>query len=239
MATRPDPAETPSLDALRALIAREEQTDPLAGAKVGSQLALDILFDQLKTEQGVHAETLMALAGVLVGRSVQASLGAEAQQAGLSRIPGLQQVTCRDESQVLVGDPINRRLVEGYGSPWQLLNEAARQEGCASLPEAQELLLEGIQRIGTPAFGHPRVPASHAPRVLESSEQTRLWRLFLPLCGACCSDPADWTLLCGLLAARALRLVKPALAPDLALRLAMDSAIDAAKVPLSETDWQP
>ena len=41
-------------------------------------------------------------------------------------------------------------------------------------------------------------------------------------------------LLCGLLAVRALRLVKPHLDPALAFRLAMDSAIDAAKVPLAE-----
>jgi hypothetical protein len=74
--------------------------------------------------------------------------------------------------------------------------------------------------------------------VLEPDQQTMLWRLFLPLCAACCHDPADWSLLFGLLAARALRLVKPALAPDLAFRLAMDSAIDSAKPPLSEADWR-
>jgi hypothetical protein len=44
-------------------------------------------------------------------------------------------------------------------------------------------------------------------------------------------------LLFGLTAARALRLVKPALAPELALRLAMDSAIDTVKRPLSTADW--
>ena len=238
MALTRDEAKTPPLEELRALIEQEQKDDPLVGAKVGSKLALEMLLDQLTTEQGVHAETLMALAGVLVGRSVQASLWAEAHQAGHSRVPGLQLVRCHDDSQFLVGDPINRRLMEGYSSPWQLLSEAARQEGCASLPAAEQLLLEGINRIGTAAFGHPGVPPSHTPQVLEPGQQTMLWRLFLPLCAACCQDPADWSLLFGLLAARALRLVKPALAPDLALRLAMDSAIDAAKPPLSEADWR-
>jgi hypothetical protein len=231
-----DAAKTPPLDALRELIEQERENDPLVGAKVGSKVALEMLLDQLTTEQGVHAETLMAVAGVLVGQSVQASLWAEAEQEGQHRVPGLQRVNCHDGSQVVVGDPINRRLMEGFVSPWHVLSEAARQEGCASLPEAEQLLLEGIQRIGTPAFGHPQVPASHLPPVLPPSQCGTLWRLFQPLCAACCPEPADWPLLCGLLAARALRLVQPALAPDLALRLAMDSAIDAAKLPLSEAD---
>jgi hypothetical protein len=174
MAPTRDEAKTPPLEELRALIQQEQKDDPLVGAKVGSKLALEMLLDQLKTEQGVHAETLMALAGVLVGRSVQASLWAEAHQGGHSRVPGLQLVRCHDDSQVLVGDPINRRLMEGYGSPWQVLSEAARQEGCASLPAGEQLLLEGIQRIGTAAFGHPGVPPSHTPQVLEPDQQTML-----------------------------------------------------------------
>lgn len=56
---------------------------------------------------------------------------------------------------------------------------------------------------------------------------------------ACCQEQAAWTLLCGLLAARALRLVKPALAPDLAFRLAMDSAIEAAERPLTTSPDDP
>ncbi|MEB3319283.1 MAG: hypothetical protein VKO39_14235 [Cyanobacteriota bacterium] len=231
-----DASKMPPLDALRALIEQERRDDPLVGAKVGSKVALEMLLDQLTTEQGVHAETLMALAGVLVGQSVQASLWAEAKQEGQPGGSGLQRVRCHDGSQVFVGDPINRKLMEGFVSPWQVLSEAARQEGCGSLPEAQQLLLEGVQRIGTPAFGHPQVPASHLPQVLAPSQWRTLWRLYEPLCAACCQEPADWPLLCGLLAARALRLVKPALVPDLALRLAMDAAIDAAKLPLLEAD---
>ncbi|MFN9622178.1 MAG: hypothetical protein ACK587_05000 [Cyanobacteriota bacterium] len=236
MVPMPDESSTPPLETLRALIAREQEDDPLVGAKVGSKVALDLLVDQLATEQGVHAETLMAMAGVLVGQSVQASLWAEARAAGHSRIPGLQLVCDQAEGTYLVGDPINRRLMEGFGSPWQVVSEAARQEGCASLPGEEQLLLESIQRIGTPAFGHPQVPASHTPRVLPPEQRTTLWRLFQPLCAACCPEPEDWPLLCGLLAARALRLVKPTLEPDLAFRLVMDSALDAVRPPFPEAD---
>ncbi|MFN9547755.1 MAG: hypothetical protein ACK6AD_11920 [Cyanobacteriota bacterium] len=231
-----DAANPPQLDALRALIARERAEDPLIGPKMGSQVALDMLLDQLATEHGVHAETLMALAGVLVGQSVQACLWAEARQAGWNRVPGLRVVCCQDDSRYLVGDPLNRGLMEGYSSPWHLLSEAARQEGCAALPAGEQLLLEGLQRLCTPAYGHPKVPAAHTPQVLEPGQQSRLWRLFQPLVAACCQEPKDWPLLCGLVAARALRLVQPTLGPELALRLAMDSAIDAAKCPLAEAD---
>ncbi|MBM5815408.1 MAG: hypothetical protein FJ083_02090 [Cyanobacteria bacterium K_Offshore_surface_m2_239] len=234
-----DQAITPRLETLRVLIARERQEDPLVGAKVGSKLGLEMLVDQLTTTRGVHAETLMALAGVLIGVSVQASLWAEAQTRGQSSLPGVQRVTCRDTSERLVGEPITLRLMEGLSSPWQVLCEAARQEGADPLPDGQRLVLDSIQRIGTPAFGHPRVPAAHTPQVLASEEQTALWRLFLPLCRACCQEPGDWPLLFGLLGARAMKMVKPALSPDLALRLAMDAALDAAKLPLSDADWHP
>lgn len=234
MTSTSDDNHTSPLHPLRAVISEEGKDDPLIGVKVGSQVALEMLLDQLATERGVHAETLMATAGVLVGLSVQASLWAEAQQAGLSRIPGLQLVRCRDDSCHLVGQPINSRLMEGYGSPWQLLCEAARQEGCEAIPAGEQLLLEGIQRIGTAAFGHPRVPSAHTPTLLEPSQQLALWRRFQPLWEGCCDEPAEWPLLGGLLAARALRLVTPTLRPDLALRLAMDCAIDAARRPLSE-----
>lgn len=231
MPLRADDAMTPQLASLRALIAKQRQDDPLVGAKVGSKLALDMLLDQLTTEHGVHAESLMAISGVLVGLSVQASLWEEAQRLGQRRIPGVQRVTCGDNSQVWIGEPITKRMMAGYGSPWQLLREAARQEGCPSLPEGEQLVLDSVQRIGTPSFGHPAVPASHTPQVLAADEQIGLWRLYLPLCLACCDKTEEWPLLFGLLASRALKLVKPTLSADLAIRLAMDSALDAAKVP--------
>lgn len=223
------------LDALRALIAQQSANDPLIGVKLGSEEALEVLLDHLKTARGVHAETLMATAGALAGNSAQAALWEEARQAGAHRCAGLHLVRCHDDSCYWVGDPLNRKLVEGYGSPWQVLSETAKQEGCRSLPSAEHLLLEGLQRLGTPAFGHPHVPVEHTPEVLDPAEQERLWRMVRPLCEICCQDPADWPLLCGLLAARAMRLVKPALGPDLALRLAMDAAIDAAKRPLGDS----
>jgi hypothetical protein len=236
MAPKQDDTSTPSLEALRALITREREGDPLVGPKVGSKVALEMLLDQLATERGVHAETLMAMAGVLVGQSVQASLWAEARLGGHSRLPGVRLVSDKEEGLYLVGEPINRRLMGGLDSPWQVLSEAARQEGGASLPTEEELLQQSLQRIGTPAFGHPQVPASHAPRVLPPEQRTILWRLFQPLCAACCPEPEDWPLLFGLMAARALRLVGSTLGGELAFRLAMDAALDAARPPLPDAD---
>lgn len=65
--------------------------------------------------------------------------------------------------------------------------------------------------------------------MLDPSQQTTLWRFFPRLSAACCQEPAEWPLLRGSLASRARGLMKPTLAPDLAFRLAKDSAIDAAK----------
>lgn len=233
MAAPADDAHLPELAALQAVIAERREDDPLIGAKLGSELALNKLLHQLHAERGVHAETLMATAGVLIGQSLQASVWAEAEQAGQNGVVGLHLVRCQDDSCYFVGEPLNRKLLVGYDSPWQLLSEAARQEGCERLPDGEQLLLEGIQRLCTSAFGRPQVPAAHAPAALAPSEQGDLWLLFRPLCKACCSDAGEWPLFFGLVAARALRMVTPHLIPELAFRLAMDAAIDAAKVPLA------
>ncbi|MFN9531948.1 MAG: hypothetical protein ACK575_10990 [Cyanobacteriota bacterium] len=233
MAAPSDDAHLPELAALQAVIAERREDDPLIGAKLGSELALKQLLHQLQTERGVHAETLMATAGVLIGQSLQASVWAEAEQAGQNSVAGLHLVRCQDDSCYFVGEPLNRKLLVGYDSPWQLLGEAAKQEGCERLPDGEQLLLEGIQRLCTSAFGRPQVPAAHTPAELAAAEQGDLWLRFGPFCNACCSDPAEWPLLFGLVAARALRMVTTHLSPELAFRLAMDAAIDAAKVPLA------
>lgn len=227
-----DVPNLPAFAALRTWIAQERAKDPLAGPKLGSQIALDKLVERLTTDRGVHAETLMARAGVVMGQSVQASLWAEALEAGQTRVPEVREVCCENGSRYLVGDPLNRRLTEGYGSPWELLKEAARQEGHEDVPNRDEMLLDGIRRLGTPAFGVPRVPEAHIPQALDGEERQEFWWLIQPLCESCCSAPEEWPLLGGLIAARALRLVTSHLDPALAFQLAMDSAIDAAKIPL-------
>ena len=54
-----DDAKTPPLEELRALIEQEQKDDPLVGAKVGSKLALEMLLDQLTTEQGVLPQRVL------------------------------------------------------------------------------------------------------------------------------------------------------------------------------------
>lgn len=230
-----DQPDLVDLEALRNLIIQEKEKDPLIGPKVGSQLGLDLLLRQLEGERGVHAETLMALAGSLIGISTQASLAIEASLEGRSRVPGLQVVRCQDGSHYLVGEPLNQRLVEGYGSPWELLSEAARQEGGETLPEKTDLLLQGIQRLGTPDLGTPQVPANHAPMKIQANDLMQLWDLLRQICWRCCSAPSEWPLLCGLIGVRALRLARPQLEPSVAFQIAMDLAIDTAKIPLQET----
>lgn len=225
--------EIAQLEAMQALIAEQRQDDPLIGCKVGSELALQWLIERLATERGVHAETLMAVVGILMGQSSQASLWAEALEEGHSGVLGLHLVRCQDDSCYYVGEALNQRLMEGFDSPWSLLREGARQEGCERVPDGEQLLLEGIQRLCSPAFGKPQVPAIHAPEDLSTHEQQQLWLLIQPLCLGFCASPGEWPVLCGLLGVRALRLVRPHLDPALALRLAMDAAIDAAKVPLA------
>lgn len=231
-----DQADLLELEALQSLIMEGREQDPLIGPKLGSKLGLDLLLSELGSERGVHAETLMAVAGCLIGISTQASLAMEASLEGRSRVPGLQVVRCQDQTTYLIGEPINQRLVSGYGSPWELLSEAAKQQGAEALPAKTQLLLQGIQRLGTPELGSPQVPATHAPMKIHENDLLRLWGRLRQICLSCCAAPSEWPLLCGLIGVRALRLVRPHLEPTLAFQIVMDLAIDTAKIPLKETE---
>lgn len=227
------------LQTLKLPIEDSKGMDPFLGPKLCSKLALDLLLEELKTTRGTHAETLMAVTGQLVGQSIQASLWEEAQQEGLSQIPGVKVVCCHDHSRFFIGEPLNRRFLEGCASPWSVLCEVATQEGCRDLPDATSLLLDGLRRLGTPNLGMPQVADIHKPQSQDPDiQKERLLRLEA-LCRCCCHEPSDWPLLSSLLAVRALRQVKGYISPAVAFRLAVDSAIDAGKIPLFEDPRSP
>ena len=169
---------------------------------------------------------------VLYGQSFDSRL-----LLGTSRYPSpkVMQEALRIAQPAMVTASLRRQGAispEASKSFWELLKEAARQEGHEDVPNRDEMLLDGIRRLGTPAFGVPRVPEAHIPQALDGEERQEFWWLIQPLCESCCSAPEEWPLLGGLIAARALRLVTSHLDPALAFQLAMDSAIDAAKIPL-------
>jgi hypothetical protein len=63
-------------------------SDPLIGAKVGGKELAARLIEAMKTDRGVHAESLMCAAGALAGYSCQAAVRAINRSQGLeSAIP--------------------------------------------------------------------------------------------------------------------------------------------------------
>jgi hypothetical protein len=96
-------SRSPPLEVVRTLFAWERKKNPLASPKVGSKVAIEIWLISWPRNGAIEAETLLAMAGVLVGQSLQASHWEEARKT---------------EALHLVGEPIHRRRMAGLGLPW-------------------------------------------------------------------------------------------------------------------------
>src|SRR5690349_7973973 len=60
-----------------------KQADPLIGAKMGGKEVLSRLLAGMKTDKGVHAESLFCALGALAGYACQAQLRAQAMALGM------------------------------------------------------------------------------------------------------------------------------------------------------------
>lgn len=220
----------PRLSALLEAIRNRRGADPLVGAKVGAREITDRLIEGLRTAQGVHVESLLAVVGALAGQATQASLRARAVAAGEPPTRPFHTVRTRDGRSFVIGDALTQALAGDVHSIWSLAAGAAQHAGCSELPDLNGLFAYGIESLGTDRFGVPDVPPRHLPSPGALACLGELWPQLLPLVRLFCPDPAEWPLLFGLAAQLVIAMGKAVIDPCLALRIVMDTAIANAKV---------
>lgn len=229
----------PSRDPLDEAIASRRSQDPLVGAKIGAEEISRRLLQVMATDRGVHIESLLAVCGALAGYAWQASLRARAQADGQTQPPGLHVVGTRNGNSFLVGEDLAKGLLQDRYSTWGLAAAAAQQAGCSALPDPMQLWRHGMDSLGQELFGVPQVPIRHQPSPESLQSLPSLWPALLPLVLRFCPDPAEWPILYGLLAQKAITMGREVLDPCLALRIVMDTAIANAMVIVPESQETP
>jgi hypothetical protein len=225
-----DSAADPS--AFRPTSVSDAADDPLLAAKLGARELLERLIEALRDERGVHAESLLTLLGAMAGLATQASLRERALAAGLSELSPFQVVRLEAEA-FLVGDALARALAAEPLSLWDLAAAEAQALGCLPLPDPAPLIAWGAAQIGRgDDYGRPDVPEQNQPLPGALSSALEIWPLLRQLLQDTCPDPAQWPALCGLAAQDALRRTAVVVDPCVGLKLVMQAAIAAAKLPL-------
>jgi hypothetical protein len=187
----------------------------------------------MKTDRGVHIESLLCALGALAGYSCQAAVRAKAVAQGLTETSLLMSVETTDGTKYFFGDHLNKPLAETQYSVWSISGGGAQQAGCNSLPDLTEIFEHSAQTFGTDAFGIPRVPESHRPHDLPVNYVRTMWPALRPIVLKFCPNPEHWPILLSMSIQDVIVMGKQTLDPCLSLRLVMETAVPMSKVNLS------
>lgn len=228
----PATEHSPQTEALLRAIQEQSKTDPLVGAKIGAKEVTQRLMGVMKTEKGVHVESVLSALGALAGYACQASLRAQALEKNLPETAAFTVVQAKNGKQYFFGDPLNGAVAESQHSVWGLAAGAAQHAGCQNLPDINDVFRHVSQTIGGDQFGIPRIPDGHRPGDTPINYLKGLWPQLLPLTKMLCPKPVDWPIMYSLALQNVIVMAKEVIDPGLALSVAMESAIPMSKVDL-------
>jgi hypothetical protein len=230
---RSEPDLDPKTSALINAIRERSRDDPLIGAKVGSREIYQRLLDGMKTDRGVHIESLLCALGALAGYSCQASIRAQAVAKGMLETSAFHMVTVKDGRHFYFGDPLNNALAGVKYSIWNLAGGAAQNAGAKSLPDINDIFQYTVQVLGEDAYGIPRVPDKHRPADKPFNYLRLFWPRLFTTVKLFCPNPVEWPILYGLAIQEAINAGKNMIDPALALTIVMESAVPMSKVDLA------
>ncbi len=206
--------------------------DPMIGVKLGGKAVHERVLRALRSERGVHVESLLTGVGALAGYACQASVRAVAVARGLPETALLLTVEANGR-RFFFGDALNAPLAESMQSVWAFGAWAVQEAGCTSLPDVNEIFAHVSRTIGSADFGKPRVPAGHAPQDSPLTFVVALWARMLPMVKKFCPDPQRWPMLFGVAVFSAITSAREELDPHLALTIVMEAAIPMSKIDLA------
>ena len=210
----------------------------------------------LRTERGVHAETLMTAMGALTGFAAQnaALIRAATATSSLGQGPfdGLVLVGGEPGNRYLAGNWINAHLFDEIGSVfplWGFMAAAVLDTGVplGDLAEIGEIARYVASSLGTADYGRLRAPMGHEPGLPPNELLRRLWPLVLQIFALPIPpefsekskdepllEEAHWPIIVSNVTAQFIRMTKDALDPRLSFALAMESAVISCKV---DPEW--
>lgn len=225
-ATDPDRWETELLERVREMSGE----DPLIGAKVGGKELAQRMMAAMKTERGIHIESILGALGSLAGYACQASVRAQARARGLDETAHFTRAECTDGKVYFFGDALNKPLYEDQYSVWGLAAGGAEAAGCRDIQMPDEVFRHVASTVGWPEFGRPRLPEEHPMHDTPLNYLEAFWPQVFPMISRFCPDPAHWPLLFGLAIQDIMLQGKDVLDPCLALKIVTECAVPMSKV---------
>lgn len=211
-------------------IAEMSGKDPLIGAKIGGKEVAERSMAWMKTERGVHVESILGALGSLAGYACQASVRARARAQGLDETARFVHVEAPDGKTYFFGDDLNGPLLEDEYSVWTIAAGGAQATGCEHIPDPTEVFAHVAETVGSPEFGLPRLTPEHPMHDTPLNYVEAFWPEVFRLASRFCPDPAHWPLLLGLAVQEIMLQAKGVLDPCLALRIVMECAIPMSKI---------
>ena len=228
-----DAPANPAEAALLAHIVEQSKTDPLIGAKLGSREVTHRLIAGMKTDRGVHVDSILCALGALAGYACQVAVRARAAAQGLPEDALFTTVQTVDGKTLFFGDQLNQPLAEDQYSVWAIAASGAQQAGCETFPDLNQIFQHVANDVGSEAFGVPRVPEEHKAHELPLSYLHYIWPALLPMFEKFCPDRTQWPIMLALSAQEVIIMAKDAIDPALALTIVMESAVPMSKVTLN------
>ena len=222
------------MGALLHALQEQSRQDPLIFARVAAREIFGKLVAGMKDENGVHVDSLLCALGALAGYSCQASVRALALARGLPETTGMMCAETTDGGKFFFGDDLNAPLAESKYSVWSLAAGAAEQAGAREFPDLHEIFQHTSATVGSSGFGIPRVPDEHKAGDVPLNYLKSIWPWIFPSVSLYCRNPEDWPIAFGLAIQEAIDSTKNTLAPEVALKILMESAI-----PMSKVDFVP
>ncbi|HEV7405033.1 MAG TPA: hypothetical protein VGO11_18970 [Chthoniobacteraceae bacterium] len=212
--------------------------DPIIGAKVGGKELVQRMIAAMKTERGVHLESILGALGSLAGYACQASVRAQARARGLDeRALFYMEAKGTDGKVYFFGDELNKPLAEDPYSVWSLVAGAAQAAGCKEIPRPGEIFEHVVKTLGSPEFGLPRLPPEHPIHDTPLNYVEVFWPKIFPMISRFCPDPAHWPILLGLAIQDIMSQGKGVFDPLLALKIVMECAVPMSKIDLEAGAW--
>jgi hypothetical protein len=199
--------------------------------RISSEL-LEMLFAELRDSSGVHVETALTTLGALAGFSAQMAIRETLINTG--KIPEDKAFTIVKTNSGEIyyfGDLLNEILFSnkpGIVSISGMIGGAVQQSGGTSLPDIRDIARHVAGTVGSSAFGIPRLPPLHMPRIPPIALLDRFWNPMRNFLVVNVHSPAQWPLVIALAAQKVIDMAKDTLDPALAARIVMEAIIPLA-----------
>lgn len=218
-------------DALQRMVADKKKDDPLFGLKVSAKEVVVQLINGMKTDKGIHIQSLLTAIGALAGYACQVSVREEWVNSG--KLPENQAFVIAagaDGRQYYFGNLVNKPLAETPYSVWSLAAGGAQQAGGTALPDVAAIFKHVASTVGGDQFGIPNVPPQHKASDLPINYVKNLWPTLQPLVAQFADSPADWPVVTAIAAQQIVAMSKNVIDPGLAVTIVMESAVPMSKV---------